>query len=126
VREAWAEFPSDGDYVFRADYDRDPTLRHNLKWKPSIFMPRAACRLRLEVTGVRVERLQAITEADAVAEGIGEPPWPGGTAAERYGVLWDSINAERAPWESNPWVWVVEFRKAPSPVAAGKGGGGKA
>lgn len=92
-----------------------------LKWRPSIFMPRWASRIALEVTGVRVERLQAITESDAKAEGCergaGTAVYPSGRAArltsyrDGYSALWDEINRERAPWASNPWVWVVEFRR---------------
>lgn len=98
-----------------------------------LFMPRWASRITLEVTGVRVERLQEITEADAQAEGF---PLPGpqptrirvtdidGTVSESRGLsvhmtargafcsLWDGINGKRAPWASNPWVWVVVFRRA--------------
>jgi uncharacterized protein YhfF len=58
---------------------------------------------------VRVERLQEITEEDARAEGCGDPPF--GTRRETFAILWDAINGKRAPWESNPWVWRVEFRR---------------
>lgn len=91
------------------------------KWKPSIFMTRKASRITLEVTGVRVERLQAISEADAVAEGIELSPggpWraydaEGGCcyeAVESYRSLWTSINGAES-WTANPWVWVVEFKR---------------
>ena len=118
------------------------------KQRPSIFMPRWASRITLEVTGVRVERLQSISEEDAEAEGMraqvgdgggrgsgykwhgigyegataGHFHTPGGgrcsckiagpTPAQcAYRDLWDSINAKRAPWASNPWVWVIEFKR---------------
>lgn len=100
---------------------------YRLKWKPSIFMPRIACRLVLEVAAVRVERLQDINEADAASEGCAageivthrgmmgpfsaELTKSAATAKEAYRVLWDYINAKTAPWSSNPWVWVVEFRR---------------
>ena len=93
------------------------------RWRPSIHMPRWASRITLEVTGVRVERLQDITEDDAKAEGAMH--WwnglPHNEQTEAYcgGVgpvgafhsLWNSINKDRAPWGSNPWVWVVGFRR---------------
>ncbi len=92
------------------------------KWRPSIFLPRWGSRMSLAVTVVRVERLQDITEADARAEGtpIGVPMparingEPGQVAVydpvRAYALLWDGINGKRAPWASNPWVWVVEFK----------------
>lgn len=96
------------------------------KWRPSIYMPRWASRITLEVTDVRVERLQAISEADARAEGVApffvrfthvvrEQRITSGELARdaehraSYAVLWDELNADRAPWASNPWVWVVTF-----------------
>ncbi|MBW7932469.1 MAG: hypothetical protein H3C62_02410 [Gemmatimonadaceae bacterium] len=89
-------------------------------WRPSIHMPRWASRLTLEVTGVRVERVQDISEEDAKAEGS-TVPWmykatqePVATHRAAFARLWDSINAKRAPWSSNPWVWVVAFK----PIAA--------
>ncbi|NWF45424.1 hypothetical protein F3K02_09210 [Hydrogenophaga sp. D2P1] len=91
-------------------------------WKrPAIFMPRAACRITLELTGVRVDRLQDISEADAKAEGIHQQPttgWfsvpgisgAGTTARAAYALLWNSINGAGS-WDSNPWVWCVEFKR---------------
>ena len=86
-------------------------------------MPRRASRITLEVTSVRVERLQTITEADAIAEGIDRAPggpWrsydaDGGccySAIESYRSLWESINGAES-WTANPWVWVVEFKSVP-------------
>jgi hypothetical protein len=88
---------------------------------PAIHMPRWASRISLEVTGVRVERLQAISEADAIAEGTERrgPGWRWYTDKEAYTSqpitsyrsLWESINGG-ASWDANPWLWVVEFRRA--------------
>lgn len=81
-----------------------------LRWRPSIHMPRWASRITLEVTGVRMERVQEISQADAWAEGVEcnarhEDP------RETFTRLWDSINADRGySWGENPWVWVVEFK----------------
>lgn len=84
-------------------------------WRPSIHMPRWASRIDLEVTAVRAERLQSISEEDARAEGACASPVSPlyrGIASHREGfaALWDKLNGKRAPWASNPWVWVVEFR----------------
>lgn len=89
-------------------------------WRPSIFMPRWASRITLEVTGVRVERVQDIGETDILAEGVtvdrvaewtGTPWSDMPTLHHAWRVLWDSINADRAPWASNPWVWAITFRR---------------
>jgi hypothetical protein len=83
--------------------------------RPSIFMPRWASRITLEITNIRVERLQEITEENARAEGC-----PGIATRKTYPrqyrdsfeVLWDRLNAKRGySWGSNPWVWVIEFKK---------------
>lgn len=77
----------------------------------SIHMPRWASRITLDVISVRVERLQDISDADAMMEGCASSPnWQAfGTVAFRQ--LWDYVNAKRAPWSSNPWVWVIEFKR---------------
>lgn len=83
------------------------------KWRPSIFMPRWASRITLEITGVRVERLQDITVEDIIAEGLSTTLREHDACChlnEQWIDLWDSINADRAPWDSNPWVWVIEFK----------------
>lgn len=90
-------------------------------WKPSIHMPRWACRLVLEIVEVRVERLQDISAEDATAEGL---PWqqctdwmgPGNTRRDfgpkdAYRALWEQINGA-ASWDANPWVWCLSFRVA--------------
>jgi hypothetical protein len=100
------------------------------KWKPSIFMPRWASRITLEVTGVRVERLQDISEEDAIAEGApvedfyGEwlvpDPMPQ-KPSQWYRDLWDKINAKKCPWSSNPWVWVISFKRLEPVLAESEG-----
>ena len=86
---------------------RDP---HN--WHPSIFMPRWASRLTLEITAVRVERLQDISEVDAKAEDgcwvVCGPRW--GTYRAGYHWLWESINGPGS-WALNPWIWVITFKR---------------
>jgi len=92
--------------------------RQTGKWKPSIHMPRWASRITLEVIGVRVERLQEISRSDCKSEGMGpllavpettEIQWDY-IYRHKFGQLWDSINGKKHPWESNPWVWVIEFQ----------------
>lgn len=80
--------------------------------RPSIFMPRWASRILLGVTGVRVERLQDISEEDAEAEGVDFIPLAPAALTHRtaYAGLWNKIN-NKTPWASNPWVWVVEFKR---------------
>lgn len=90
--------------------------------RPSIFMPRAASRITLEIADVRIQRLQDINQVDAIAEGV-ERGFDGyhvddgrhfhGTSARlSYASLWDGLNAERGfAWETNPFVWVVQFRR---------------
>lgn len=107
--------------MFRATHTEDgfPFTWESYAWRPSIFMPRWASRITLEIEAVRVDRLQNITEADAWAEGVamsgvcyGKKILPStATGIERYAALWDSINGEGA-WDKNPWVWVVEFKQA--------------
>lgn len=129
VRETW--WHDDDGLFYRADQSEDspwleasqhrPSSGSKWGWRPSIHMPRAASRITLGITGVRVERLQRISEADARAEGVtiegrhsvgyctGEhlPP-----SIRAFRDLWDGLNA--APghgWNANPWVWVVQFRR---------------
>ncbi len=82
-----------------------------LRCRPSIFMPRWASRITLEITAVRVERLQSIGDADALAEGCtADDMRHGDCLAGVYARLWQSINGPGS-WDANPWVWVVEFRR---------------
>ncbi|WP_313217471.1 hypothetical protein [Stenotrophomonas sp.] len=131
VRESWqfeinamgSAREEDGPFVYAADtYQTGRRIEE--RWRPSIHMPRWACRLVLEITAVRVERLQAISEADAKAEGV-QPDQVrminlfGCTGEERadayrraaarpFRELWTSTGGD---WDSNPWVWVIEFKK---------------
>lgn len=88
----------------------NPMLYNYERWSPSIHMPRWASRITLEITAVRVERLQEIGEADAQAEGCTGSPL--GPAADLllFRTLWESIHGPES-WAANPWVWVVEFRR---------------
>lgn len=109
--------------------DGNPTEGDWTRPRPSIHMPRWASRILLEITAVRVERLQDISEADAQAEGVervvagvgwrrycdpdseevGVPPC--GDARRSFRSLWKFINGDES-WSANPWVWVVEFKRA--------------
>lgn len=125
VRETWLYVgPGSGSELpYAIDETKDPAnhIREHvwyratksddsLRWKPSIFMPRWASRILLEVTGVRVERVQDISETDAVAEGY--PAGCGIPPLDWYADLWDTINAKRGHgWKFNPFVWVVEFKR---------------
>lgn len=124
--------------TYKWDYGDSPC-----RWRSSIHMPRWASRLTLEVTAVRVERLQAISKADAIAEGVRRaygrdvPVAMGGnvetwrhycddenwvtSARDSYRSLWESIHGAGS-WDANPWVWVIEFRRldAPGPLPEGK------
>ena len=118
VKETWLDLCNDPDLAnieYRADYDA--STMPDWKWKSPLFMPKIYSRITLEITKVRVERLQDITEDDAKAEGA---PFELGTlerlilgakAKYRSGYvrLWESINGPGS-WEANPWVWVIEFR----------------
>jgi hypothetical protein len=118
VREAWALVPASayrcsiddhgapiphrvspcGQWwaVYRAGWERSAPGR----WRPSIHMPRWASRVTLEVTAIRVQRLQDITDEDAIAEGF--------TSAMAFSAYWVMLHGAGA-WNENPWVWVVDF-----------------
>lgn len=135
VRETFVYRHKHDRYYYRADHPRFDPYAHD-GWKPSIHMPRRASRITLEVTGVRVERLSAISEADAIAEGAdsitasralwkgsasrigcvraGYPDAPANTGdwtpRDCFRLIWGSINGASS-WAKNPWVWVVNFRR---------------
>jgi hypothetical protein len=84
---------------------------YGLRWRPSIHMPREACHLVLEITAVRVERLQQITADDCLAEGIGTRFKVADSEEDlraQWRDLWTSAGGD---WSSNPWVWVIEFKR---------------
>jgi hypothetical protein len=115
VRETWRVHGfCDYGVQYRADlFTRNDQraaaygTKHEDRWRPSIHMPRWASRLTLEVTGVRVERLQKISDADSHAEGCETPAT---AARSHFRNLWESINGPGS-WDANPCVWVVEFRR---------------
>lgn len=142
VRETWSEdfanyYPNDRVW-YAADDDRrldieivdgvrgiyspESDVHVPFRWRPSIHMPRWASRITLEITCVRVERLQDINEADARAEGVEQlrggfwrhyqPGWTQHQLSARgsFVTLWKSIYGEES-WQANPWVWVVEFKR---------------
>lgn len=100
------------EYDYRATYkegDRLGDYWAKKKWKPGIHMPRAASRITLELTAVRVEQIQKITTGDAWAEGC---PHSDVNAIDIwFKPLWNSLNAARGfGWDKNPWVWVIGFK----------------
>jgi hypothetical protein len=121
VRETWAKrIHSDNRYYYKADNNLGAIFnREDDKWRSPIFMPRKAARIFLRVKTVRVERLQEITLEDIEHEGLYcEPPYTREHYAYAPGMrihwikLWDSLNAKRGyGWDTNPWVWVIEFEK---------------
>lgn len=117
VRETWAGDDWHG-YAYKAtDPDVLPFGEEVTfdKWRPSIYMPREASRTTLEIVSVRVERLQQIDNHESWREGIPEfGKWieNEGEARDEFARLWNSINAERGyGWDTNPWVWVIEFKQ---------------
>lgn len=133
VRETFADIADDNRpscFIYRADGGE---LSQYHIWKPSIFMPRAASRILLEVTEVRVQRIQEISEEDAIAEGArrfnelpsihpwgNDPRWsmeqPSSTedclnnARFAFANYWEKLNGKTYPWDSNPWVWALTFK----------------
>ncbi|MGH6422075.1 hypothetical protein ACRFPP_18385 [Klebsiella michiganensis] len=114
----FCQYAADGGH--RPEYqDADDNLRHG--WRPSIHMPRWASRILLEITDVRVERLNSISQEDAQAEGMeltgwrptysdpdsGEEAW---TPYDNFAQLWESIYGEES-WKANGWVWVISFKR---------------
>ncbi|MGI4674891.1 hypothetical protein ACR2YN_06920 [Klebsiella pneumoniae] len=138
--EKWVDYRATPRYEAShpAGWDSAPNDAEALKWRPSIHMPRWASRILLEITDVRVERLNAISEEDAQSEGVHTEVWDQTVVARNYAAideffqfwsedmphyvemnqlyrssfrsLWESIyGAEN--WLANPWVWVIEFKR---------------
>jgi hypothetical protein len=114
VRETWQKV-NGNQFIYRAN-----SLGDNLKWKPSIFMPKSACRLFLEVTNVRAERLQDISGDEPIREGlftiehegtleylVGQVCAIKDSSEKSVAWIWQNINGE---WKSNPFVWVITFK----------------
>jgi hypothetical protein len=122
VRETWMKGTPDDillgigkrSVVYKTDQDAD-VWGNIYRWHPSIFMPRWASRILLEITDVKVDRIQEISEEDAKREGATQSTrfqGAGELISYRAGFadLWDSIN-KKNPWESNPFVWVISFKR---------------
>lgn len=132
VRESWrtcatlddvkpSELPEDAPLLYAADKHASGETGEWGKGRPSIFLPKWASRIRLRVTEVRAERLQWITGAGVLAEGVdngSSNPTMGARWENQQRMaferLWDKINGKRTPWASNPWVWVIRFERLAS------------
>ena len=85
-----------------------------IKWRPSIFMFRVMSRLSIEIADIHIERMQSISKEDAISEGVPPFDWNDGKSLrpiQAYKRLWDSINKKTHPWDSNPFVWVLKFKR---------------
>jgi len=131
VRETWSHPGNDSvcQYIYRADWIGDSHDNYVYDcyesqgcpvWRPSIHMPKKAARIWLEITGIRVKRVRAMMNRDAKAEGVRKYVRVGPDQdglyyqdwVDPFKQLWDSINKKRGyAWDSNPWVWVIEFRR---------------
>jgi hypothetical protein len=119
VRETWGH--CDGGTCYRAS-EADSVLPDDGRWRPSIHMPRWASRIALEVTDVRVEPLNSVSEEDAKSEGVTIPSYDrdlkpvevdgfvSGAARIAFKELWANINGLDS-WDANPWVWVISFKR---------------
>ena len=127
VRETWYKSPS--RYMYRADYsDTEKFYRDGkeieMKWHPSIHMPKEAARIWLRVTDVRVEQLQEMTGQDVLKEGLNSHVHPQASyfdcnQCEMFEKLWNSTikkpDLDRYGWDASPWVWVIEFERYEKP-----------
>lgn len=125
-RQSWRDYEERYEHLWRGLYGADGRPLENpfsetneLRWRSPLFMPRAFSRLTLEICSVRVERLQDITAEDCLKEGVpiccspdGEKLYTqSGVLRSQFAALWDSINGKTFPWQSNPFVWRLEFRR---------------
>jgi hypothetical protein len=125
VRETFCNYH--GGIIYKADGKYNGIVDGDLyQWKPSIFMPKEACRIKLEITDIRVERVQEISEADAIKEGAPDSmsidelrvlqgmDWiiPSPFQMHQFGfmAIWCKINGQES-WLNNPWVWVISFKR---------------
>lgn len=111
--DTWPKYAYDADGV--SEFEAEQYKAWNWKRRPSIHMPRWASRITLEITNVRVDRLQDISQSNAQAEGWNPLAEDGRNPAPYdprswYRMLWESING-KGSWNSNPWVWVIEFNR---------------
>lgn len=129
VRETWSELSY--GYEYKADGEEIDHLGNLIRWKPSIHMPKEAARIFLKVKDVRVERLQDITEEQAIKEGCqsgsyeskgvvwGQEDTEEWTATDEFISVWNSTikksDIEQYGWNANPWVWVIEFEQCEKP-----------
>ena len=134
VRETWCSGYDGEVYFYLADKNTEREQKqlkdYNVcRWRPSIHMPKQAARIWLKVTDVRVERLQDITEKQAIKEGAVEVKYDANTGKEMsaaldwFPVIWNSTikksDVALYGWEANPWVWVIEFERCEKPESEG-------
>lgn len=132
VRETW-QYSDDlsEPFLYRQKYEDEhlPEYHNDMKWKPSIFMPKEACRIFLKIRSIRVERLQDITREDAIKEGLYKEwddtaywyknyyntlPSMFKNPIASFVTLWKTINGVNS-WNNNPWVWVITFERIDKP-----------
>lgn len=120
VRESFAYVLIGVKYKADGDWDNEEKKMGMAKpWRPSIHMPKAACRLFLQIESIRVERLEDISETDAMAEGAKpesclEPVSCNHPYYHGFSRLWQTINGAES-WDANPWVWVIAFKRTTKP-----------
>lgn len=108
-------YPADDSLVQNIPEDFNAPV---LEYLNGMFMPKWASRITLEITGVRVERLQTASLNDILAEGVERerPDWSDELVHSKFRQLWEKFNGNKHPWDDNPWVWVIEFVKVSDAV----------